>query len=226
MKILIIEDEKDLSKSISTYLTEEGYVSESSFNYFDAEEKINLHNYDCVLLDIMLPDGNGLDLLQLLKSKKIHTGIIVISAKGSIDDKIKGLDLGADDYISKPFHLSELNARIKSVLRRRNFEGDNEIIVNEIKVIPEQGTAYVNNQEIILTKKELELLIFFLSNINRVITKESIAEHLWGDDMDMANSYDFVYSHIKNLRKKIMEKGGNDYIHTIYGMGYKFTRLT
>jgi DNA-binding response OmpR family regulator len=223
VKILIIEDEKDLSRSITTYLTDEGYVCESSHDYFNAEEKISLYQYDCVLVDIMLPDGNGLKLVQMLKNRETHTGIIIISAKGSLDDKITGLDLGADDYLAKPFHLSELNARIKSVLRRRNFGGEKEIVVNEIKVVPEQGIAFVNNQEMILTKKEFDLLIFFLSNINRVITKESIAEHLWGDEMDMANSYDFVYSHIKNLRKKIVEKGGSDYIHTIYGMGYKFT---
>jgi DNA-binding response OmpR family regulator len=222
VKILIIEDEKDLSQSISTYLTVEGYICESSGDFKNAEEKINLYNYDCVLIDITLPDGSGLKLVQQLKKKEPDTGIIIISAKGSLDDKIEGLDLGADDYIAKPFHLSELNARIKSVIRRRSFSGKKEIVVNEIRVVPEHGTAFVNEQEITLTKKEFDLLIFLLSNINRVITKESIAEHLWGDDMDMANSYDFIYSHIKNIRKKIMEKGGQDYIRTIYGMGYKF----
>ena len=181
-----------------------------------------LYDYDCVLVDISLPDGSGFGVIKELKKRKSEAGIIIISAKNSLDDKIKGLEIGADDYMTKPFHLSELNARIKSIIRRRNFSGQTEIIANEISIIPEEALVKVNSQPIELTKKEYDLLLFLLSNKNRVLTKESIAEHLWGDDMDTSDSFDFIYTHIKNLRRKITEKGGKDYLKTIYGMGYKF----
>jgi DNA-binding response OmpR family regulator len=175
-----------------------------------------------VLVDITLPGGNGLDIIRQLKKARSKAGIIIISAKNSLDDKIEGLELGADDYLPKPFHLSELNARIKSVVRRRNFEGNSEIRFGEITIDPEAKSVAVNGKAVTVTKKEFGLLLFFISNKNRVITKESIAEHLWGDNMDMADSYDFIYSHIKNLRKKLIEAGSADYIKTIYGAGYKF----
>ncbi len=222
MKILLIEDEKELCRSIEAYLTQENYLCEYAMTYDHAIEKINLYLYDCVVVDITLPDGTGLDIIRDLKKNKKETGIIIISAKNSLDDKITGLDIGADDFLTKPFHLSELNARIKSIIRRRTFGGNNEIIINEIQILPDQMQVMVNGKEIILTKKEFDLLIFFISNKNRVLTKEAIAEHLWGEEIDMADSFDFIYTHIKNLRKKMLEKGGNDYINTIYGMGYKF----
>jgi DNA-binding response OmpR family regulator len=222
MKILLIEDEKELSSTIQSYLTRGNYLCETALTYQSALEKIHLYQYDCVIVDITLPDGNGLNIIRELKEEHIDTGIIIISAKNSLDDKIVGLDIGADDYITKPFHLSELNARIKSIIRRRNFGGTNEIILNEIRIVPEQMLLFIHEKETTLTKKEFDLLMFFLSNKNRVLTKESIAEHLWGEEMDMADSYDFIYTHIKNLRKKMVENGGNDYIQTIYGMGYKF----
>ncbi|MBI5217985.1 MAG: response regulator transcription factor [Bacteroidia bacterium] len=223
MKILVIEDETELLSDIIRYLMQEGYVCESAVTYDSAIEKTDLYNYDCIIVDIMLPGGNGLDVIKELKKTKPETGVVIISAKNALDDKITGLHIGADDYITKPFHLSELNARVKSVIRRRNFIGKNEVVFNEIKINTDRMQVFVNNQIIILTKKEYDLLLYFLSNINRVITKESIAEHLWGDNMDMADSFDFIYTHIKNLRKKIIEKGGLDYIKTIYGMGYKIT---
>jgi DNA-binding response OmpR family regulator len=222
MKILIVEDEIDLSGSIAFYLRQEKFNCEAVLNYSDAVEKINLYNYDVVVVDITLPDGNGLELIRELKKIRSKSGIIIISAKHALDDKISGLEIGADDYLTKPFHLSELNARIKSLIRRRDFDGNNEIILDELKINPEQNTVQVNDQLLNLTRKEYDLLIFFLANKNRVLSKESIAEHLWGDDIDMVDSYDFLYSHIKNLRKKIMEKGGKDYIQTVYGIGYKF----
>jgi len=222
MKILLIEDEKELCRSIETYLKQENYLCESALTYEDALEKVSMYVYDCIVVDITLPDGNGLDIIRALKENKTETGIIIISAKNSLDDKIIGLDIGADDYLTKPFHLSELNARIKSIIRRRNFGGSNEIILNEIHILPDQMQVMIEGNEIILTKKEFDLLIFFISNQNRVLTKEAIAEHLWGEEMDMADSFDFIYTHIKNLRKKMLEKGGHDYINTIYGMGYKF----
>jgi DNA-binding response OmpR family regulator len=222
MKILLIEDEPELRRSILQFLHQEGYVVESATDFKKAEDKAGSYDYDCVLVDITLPGGNGLDIIRQLKKARSKAGIIIISAKNSLDDKIEGLELGADDYLPKPFHLSELNARIKSVVRRRNFEGNSEIRFGEITIDPEAKSVAVNGKAVTVTKKEFDLLLFFISNKNRVITKESIAEHLWGDNMDMADSYDFIYSHIKNLRKKLIEAGSADYIKTIYGAGYKF----
>jgi DNA-binding response OmpR family regulator len=222
MKVLIVEDEIDLINSIATYLKQENFVCESVMNYSDAIEKIYLYNFDVIIVDITLPDGNGLELIKELKKNKSKSGIIIISAKNALDDKVSGLEIGADDYLAKPFHLSELNARIKSIIRRRNFDGSNEIVLNELKINPAEFSVQVNGELLTLTKKEYDLLLFFLSNKNHVISKESIAEHLWGDNIDTVDSYDFLYSHVKNLRKKILEKGGNDYIRTIYGIGYKF----
>jgi DNA-binding response OmpR family regulator len=222
MKVLIIEDEKDLRKSMITYLSQEGYLCETGADFKEAMEKIGVYNYDCYIVDIMLPGGTGLDLVKEIKNKNSEAGIIIVSAKDSIDDKIKGLEIGSDDYITKPFHLSELNARIKSLIRRRNFKGNNEIIFKEIKILPDARQVFVNETEILLTAKEYDLLVFFISNKGRVIPKDSIAEHLWGDYMDQANSFDFIYTHIKNLRKKLVQAGSKDYVGTVYGIGYKF----
>jgi DNA-binding response OmpR family regulator len=222
MKVLIVEDEIDLINSITAYLKQENFVCESVMNYSDAIEKIYLYNFDVIVIDITLPDGNGLELIKELKKNKSKSGIIIISAKNALDDKVSGLEIGADDYLAKPFHLSELNARIKSIIRRRNFDGNNEIVLNELKINPAEFSVQVNGELLNLTKKEYDLLLFFLSNKNHVISKESIAEHIWGDNIDMVDSYDFLYSHVKNLRKKILEKGGHDYIRTVYGIGYKF----
>jgi DNA-binding response OmpR family regulator len=223
MKLLLAEDERDLSNAILEYLRKEKYICEASYTYEDAVGKINLYCYDCIIVDIGLPDGSGLDLIRELKENKSESGIIIISARNSLDDRITGLDIGADDYLVKPFHLPELNARIKSIIRRRAFLGSNEIIVDDIRIQPDKMMVTVNDQPLTLTKKEFDLLMFFVSNKNRVLTKESIAEHLWGEEMDLADSFDFIYTHIKNLRKKIVDKGGQDYIKTVYGMGYKFS---
>ncbi len=226
MKVLLIEDEVQLSQDISEFLGKENLLCEVVCNFDDASEKVNLYQYDCVIVDIGLPDGSGLDLIKILKTNGSETGIIIISAKNSLDDKVTGLEIGADDYLTKPFHLSELNARIKSIIRRRNFGGANEILFNEIRILPSQMEAFVKGSSLGLTKKEYDLLVYFIANKERVLTREAIAEHLWGDQMDLADSFDFIYTHIKNLRKKIMDKGGEDYIRTIYGMGYKFTDVT
>ncbi len=222
MKLLLIEDEKDLGEVMMSSLTREGYVCEWITKMSDAKEKVSLYSYDCILVDIGLPDGNGLEVIQEIKKFKSKAGIIIISAKNSVDDKIIGLDLGADDYLAKPFNLAELNSRIRSVLRRRNFDGSNEIIANEMKILPNERVVKVHSIDLPLTKKEYELLLFFVVNKNKVITKESIAEHLWGDEMDMADSFDFIYTHIKNLRKKLIEGGCQDNIKTVYGMGYRY----
>lgn len=222
MKILLIEDEPELQKSITDYLFVEGFLVETAADFYKASEKADIYDYDCVLVDITIPGGSGLDIIKKLKDKVSKAGIIIISAKNSLDDKILGLDLGADDYLPKPFHLSELNARIKALIRRKSFAGNNEIAVNEIKVLPDERRVFISNVEVTLTLKEYELLLFFISNKNRVVTKNAIAEHLWGDNADQSDSFDFIYSHIKNLRKKLIEHGCYDYITTVYGMGYNF----
>jgi DNA-binding response OmpR family regulator len=223
MKILLVEDEPLLADSILAFLKKEGYLCEWAPQFDRADEKVALYDYDCALVDITLPGGSGLTIVKTLKKFSPKTGIIIISAKNSLDDKITGLDLGADDYIAKPFHLSELNSRIKAVLRRRNFDGNNEIIFEEIHINPDSQEVFIHDHQLILTKKEYDLLLFFISNKTRVLTKESIAEHLWGDHMDLADSFAFIYSHIKNLRRKLLEKGAGDYIKTVYGSGYKFS---
>lgn len=223
MNVLIIEDEKSLQDSIRKYLTIGHYHCEVASTFDEAEEKINLYSYDCILVDLTLPDGNGLDIIRELKKNRIISGIIIISAKYSLNDKLKGLALGADDYLAKPFDLAELNARINAVIRRKSFGGYDEVIFNEIKIIVSTRQLFVADIEVKLTKKEFDLLTFLVSNKGRVVTKESISEHLLGDYIDMANSFDFIYVHVKNLRKKIEEHGGIDYIQTVYGIGYKMS---
>lgn len=223
MKILIVEDEIELLIAINNYLTRENYICELAKNFNQAEEKISIYEYDVILLDITLPDGNGLDLLKTIKKFNVHAGVIIISAKNSLDDKISGLDLGADDYITKPFQLSELNSRIRAVLRRRQFNGTSLVSFNEISIDTETKSLTVNDASVTLTKKEYDLMLYFLVNKERVLTKESIAEHLWGDNIDTADNFDFIYTHLNNIRKKIKAAGGNDYIKTIYGMGYKLS---
>ncbi len=221
MKILLIEDELELSSSVSTYLKISGNVVEQVFDYQAAYEKVKIYRYDCALIDINLPDGSGLDLIKIIKQQNDKTGIIIISARNSITDRIKGLDLGADDYLVKPFDLAELNARVKSLFRRINFKGNNIIHFGEMQINPDDFELQINNSTIDLTKKEYNMLMFFVANANRVIAKETIAEHIWGDNVDMADSYDFVYAHIKNLRKKLQKHTNFNYIQTIYGIGYK-----
>ena len=223
MKVLIVEDEQELLQSIVSFLKGSGMVCEVATNLKDAVEKIDMYDYDCIVLDIGLPDGSGLKLIEELQKKDHQTGVVIVSARNSLEDRLTGLNIGADDYVTKPFYMPELVARIKSVFRRRSFQGQNEIIHNELKVIPDEMLMYVHDKLISLTKKEHELLLYFLSNSNKVLTKESIAEHLWGDHADMADSFDFIYSHIKNLRKKITDNGGKDYLKSIYGVGYKFS---
>jgi DNA-binding response OmpR family regulator len=222
VKILIVEDEKDIRATVVSFLEQEGNSCEQADSLENASEKLYLYEYDCLLLDIGLPDGNGLDLIRELKKTHPETGIIILSARNSLDDKISGLDLGADDYISKPFNLTELNSRIKSVFRRLKFGGKKELVFDTLRIIPEYRQVMVSGEQVVLTKKEFDLLLFFVSNPKRVLTKESIAEHLWGDFADSADSFDFIYSQIKNLRRKLFEKTGIDYIQNVYGTGYTF----
>lgn len=223
MKILLIEDDPELRRNIRQYLSLEGHIVEAATDFASGVAKTQGHNYECMLVDITLPGGSGLDLVQNVKKANPTTGIIIISAKNSPDDKVKGLDLGADDYIAKPFHLSELNARLKSLSRRMNQSGSNEVEAGQLRVNTDSRTVAVNDRMLSLTPKEYELLLYFIHNKNRVISKESIAERLWGDDISLNGSYDFIYSHIKNLRKKLTEAGCSEYVQAIYGTGYRFS---
>lgn len=223
MKILIVEDEKELSKSMVTYLQQESYTCDVAYNFKVGMEKMESFDYDCILLDISLPDGNGLQILKALKDDDKLDGVIVISAKNSLDDKIAGLNLGADDYLPKPFHLSELSARIGAVIRRKRFKGSNVLVLNELTIDLLAKTIAVNKKPVELTRKEFDLLLYLVSNKNRVISKNAIAENISGDSAGLYDNFDFIYAHMKNLKKKLTIAGCDDYIKSIYGMGYKFT---
>lgn len=225
MKLLVIEDEPDMLNSITSYLAKSGYVCEIAATYAEADERMWLYEYDCILLDISLPDGNGLDLLREIKERKNPAGVIIVSAKNSLDDKIAGLNLGADDYLPKPFHLSELQARVNAIIRRKNFAGKNEIVLENLVIDLDSKTVQVGDHFLTFTRKEYEMLLFFVSNKNRVVSKTSLAEHIWGDHIDQVDSYDFLYSQIKNLRKKLKELGSAFNIQSVYGLGYKFSTL-
>lgn len=221
MKYLIVEDEIDLQKSIVTYLQRDGNICEAASDFMEAIDKVAIYDYEVIILDINLVTGSGLDVLKTLKKEKKKSSVIIISANNSLDNKLEGLDLGADDYITKPFHLAELNSRINAVLRRAKYGGDEIMEFNEIKIDTKSRTAFIGGEQMALTRKEYDLLVFFISNKGRVLSKEIIAEHLWGDDSDLLDNFDFIYVHINNLRKKLTAEGAR-YIRTAYGSGYKF----
>ena len=223
MKLLIIEDEKELAESIVSYLKNENYTCEVASNFNQAIEKIETSDYECIALDITLPGGSGMQILKELKNNKKADGVIIISAKDSIEDRISGLRLGADDYLVKPFHLSELAARINAIIRRKMYSGNNIIRFNEIFIDTLAKEVRVKEDLIELTRKEYELLVYLLSNQRRVISKNALISHLWSQEMGTGESADIIYTHIKNLRKKLNEKGCGDYIRSLYGMGYKLT---
>jgi DNA-binding response OmpR family regulator len=212
----------ELASSISAFLAREGYICEVSYNIRDAQDKLISFQYDCVLLDIMLPDGNGLEILRFMRQERLQSSILILSAKNSLDDKIIGLEEGADDYLTKPFHMPELNARLRAIYRRKTLGGSNIIAFNEITLNIDTFEAWVNGMLLDMTRKEFDLLMYFMVNKNRVLSRQSIAAHLWGDYTDNLNNFDFVYQHVKNIRKKISSANGTDYIGTVYGLGYKF----
>lgn len=222
MKFLIIEDEKVLVDSIKTYLTEEGNICEVASNVRSATEKISLYEYDAIILDIGLPDGTGLEILNYLKSLRKDTGIIIISAKNALDDRLKALDLGADDYLIKPFHLAELKARLMAIYRRRNFKGQNLLKYDIIEIDLDRRDVKVDDDLLTLTKREYEMLLYFIANRGKVITHSALVDHLWKDEVTWVDNFDFLYTHIKNLRRKLSEVTGKDYISSVYGLGYKF----
>jgi len=221
MKILIVEDEPSLQEEIRHSLLDQTNICESAQSFSAAEEKILMHNYDIIILDIMLPDGNGLRLLRMLKEMQIDTGVIIISARDALDDKLGGLALGADDYLTKPFHVAELHARVHAVHRRRRMSGDDAITVGDIRIEPESRRVLVGTVEVQLTPKEFDLLLYFAVNSGRVLSKHAIADHLWGDAYDMVDNFQFVYVHLNNLRRKLEEAGATDPIQTLYGVGYR-----
>ena len=222
MKVLIVEDNQELARNIRDYLGREGYICESSETVEQAKEKLELFQYDCILLDIGLPDGSGIGLLSQIRSEHKDSNVLIISARNAVDDKIIGLEKGADDYITKPFHLAELHARIRAVYRRKNLGGANIVEFNEISLNTDTFEAKIGEALLDTTPKEFDLLLYFIVNKNRVLSRQAIAAHLWGDYTDNLANFDFVYQHVKNLRRKISAAGGMDYISTVYGLGYKF----
>lgn len=222
MKILIIEDEQSLAQSISAYLADEQYRCEVAVNMDEAYEKVDLYDYDCILLDLMLAGGDGLKVLEEIKNQHKQSGVIIISARDSVDDKISGLRLGADDYLAKPFHLSELAARIYSLIRRKNFGNDDVIQFDDVRVDLQGKSVTVADQLVPLTRREYDLLLYFLSNKNKVISKNALAEHLSGDMADALDNFNYIYVHIKNLKRKLTEAGCGNYLKTMYGTGYKW----
>ncbi len=221
MKILVIEDEEQLLNNIKLSLEKEKFLIETAADFHSAMEKVLIYSYDCILLDIMLPNGSGLNLLKELKANGKSANVIIISAKDSLDDKIAGLELGADDYLTKPFHLAELNARVKAILRRKKLSGQNTIKLTNIELDLNERQFFVNGKHVPLNRKEFDTLNYFLLNKNRLVTKVALAEHVWGDNTDQADNLDFVYYQIKNLRKKLQAAAAEIEIESIYGIGYK-----
>ncbi len=223
MKILVVEDERSLRETIIRSLEKERYTVESASTFREAEMKLNDYDYDCIILDIMLPGGSGLTLLENLKKNRKRDSVIIISAKDSIEDKVLGLDLGADDYLTKPFHLAELNARVKSVIRRKQQDGELSLSAGNLTIYPDRHAVYIQQVELTLNRKEFDLLYYFVANPDRLISKASLAESVWGDYIDQADSFDFIYSQVKNLRKKLKNAGANMEIKAVYGFGYKLS---
>jgi DNA-binding response OmpR family regulator len=221
MKILIIEDEPSLSEVMRIFLERERHVVETAENYRKAVDKIGDYDYDCILLDIMLPDGDGLSVLRELKKLRKQENVIIISAKDSIEDKVAGLELGADDYLAKPFHLAELNARIKSVIRRKTFNGEHFIELGNVRIDPDRFEVRVNDSPVELNRKEYDILFYFAGRPGYMVDKTTLAEAVWGDHIDQTDNFDFIYAQIKNLRRKLREAGANVEINAVYGFGYK-----
>ncbi|MBT0608369.1 response regulator transcription factor [Aequorivita echinoideorum] len=224
MKILIVEDEPQMLENMRQTLKAEAYLIESATTFHEANDRIGIYDYDCILLDIGLPDGNGLELLKTIKAKGLEDGVIIVSAKDSLDDKLMGLNLGADDYLPKPFHMAELRARVKAILRRRNFEGQNTIEIENVRLNIPDRILFINDNAVELNRKEYDVLLYFLSNKDRLVNKTALAEHVWGDNIDQTDSFDFIYSQIKNLRKKLDSYGAKIQIKAVYGIGYKLQK--
>lgn len=221
MKILIVEDDNSLRELIQRSLEKERFVTEVASDFLTALDKIEIYDYDCILLDVMLPDGNGLDLLERLKELRKKENVIIISAKDSLEDKVLGLELGADDYLPKPFHLAELTARVRSVLRRRHRDGDSSIVLGNVQLFPDKFLVNVEDKPLELSRKEYDILHYFMNRPNRMVNKNLLAESVWGDHIDQVDNFDFIYAQMKNLRKKLKGAGATMEIKAVYGLGYK-----
>lgn len=221
MKILIVEDEIDLCDVMKAFLEGEKFIVETAHDYVGGLAKLSNYEYDCVLLDIMLPGGTGMQLLAELRAMSKDDSVIIVSAKDSVEDKVEGLELGADDYLAKPFHLAELLARIKTVVRRKNHNGEQAIQFKDVKLFPEQRKVLIGADEVQLNRKEYDLLYYFMIRPEKLITKTSLAEAVWGDDADQSDNLDFIYSQIKNLRRKLKNHEAEIDFQAVYGVGYK-----
>lgn len=221
MKILVVEDEPEMLESIERVLKQENAVVETAMNLNDALDKALIYEYDCILLDINLPDGSGLELLQELKNQNKSDGVLILSARNSLDDKLEGLNLGADDYLTKPFHFSELIARVRSIVRRKKFDGNSLLEIGNIRVDVTNQSITIKNEAVTLNRKEFAILMYLISNKGRLVSKTALAEHVWGDNIDESDNFEFIYSQIKNLRKKMNDLDSGIEIQSIYGVGYK-----
>jgi DNA-binding response OmpR family regulator len=221
MKILIIEDENGMRETLETFFVQQKFVVETAHDFDSGLSKLSVYDYDCILLDITLPGGSGLDLLTEMKRMNKRDSVIIISARDTIDDKVLGLELGADDYLPKPFHLAELNARVKSLIRRNQSGGDMNVIIENVKLTPDKRTVFVNDEELLLNRKEFDLLYYFMANPNRLLNKTTLTEAVWGDNIDQADDLEFLYSQVKNLRRKLKTAGAVIEIKAVYGFGYK-----
>ena len=221
MKILIIEDETGMRETLETFFVQQKFVVETAHDFDSGLSKLSVYDYDCILLDIMLPGGSGLDLLTEMKRMNKRESVIIISARDAIDDKVLGLELGADDYLPKPFHLAELNARVKSLIRRNQSGGDMSVSIENVKLLPDKRTVFVNDEELQLNRKEFDLLYYFMVNPDRLLNKTTLTEAVWGDNIDQADDLEFLYSQVKNLRRKLKTAGADVEIKAVYGFGYK-----
>ena len=221
MKILIIEDEKGMRETLETFFVQQKFVVETAHDFDSGLSKLSVYDYDCILLDIMLPGGSGLDLLTEMKRMNKRESVIIISARDAIDDKVLGLELGADDYLPKPFHLAELNARVKSLIRRNQSGGDMSVSIENVKLLPDKRTVFVNDEELPLNRKEFDLLYYFMVTPHSLLNKTPLTEAVWGDNIDQADDLEFLYSQVKNLRRKLKTAGADVEIKAVYGFGYK-----
>ncbi|MEE1232040.1 MAG: response regulator transcription factor [Phocaeicola sp.] len=225
MKVLVIEDDRDLCEIAVRSLEKERYVVAWASDYYEAMQKLEDYEYDCILLDIMLPGGNGLDLLKYLRELKKDTAVIILSAKDSLEDKIAGLDLGADDYLPKPYHLAELHARIKSVVRRHQRNSIQTVSYGNVEINPDRFEVQIAGSPVSLNRKEYDILYYFLTRPNRLVNKETLAEAVWGDHIDQVDNFDFMYAQVKNLRRHLKQYGASVELKAVYGFGYKLSEL-
>lgn len=221
MKILIIEDERDMLQNMEDTLQKENFLVETAMDLDSAISKVGVYDYDCILLDINLPDGSGMEILDFLKQNDKTEGVIIVSARNSLDDRLQGLNTGADDYLAKPFHMAELNARVKALLRRKKFNGNDILKIENLAIDPDNHIAKTEQGEMELNRKEFDILVYLATNQNRLVSKSALAEHVWGDHIDQADNFEFIYSQIKNLRKKLKDVQANIEIKAVYGIGYK-----